>query len=593
MTQPQILLFTIFAAVVAAMVHGRLRPDLVAFAGLLAGVLAGVVPAETAFSGFAHPAVMTVALVLVVSAGLTRTGAISALARLLSNPALPVSLHVARLGVVGGLLSSVMNNVTALALLMPVDIATARKARRAAGLTLMPLAFATVLGGLVTLIGTPPNLIISGLREGHSGAGFGFFDFLPVGGIVAVAGILFLALFGWRLLPRRDTGGDASAPPEALMRGYLAELVVPEKARVLGRSRADLAALCEGCEATLVAIQRRGRRVHGPDRRVTLELGDILLIEAVPTRLEELRLEMGLAYPDGLSADAPRIAGTGEEMVEMVVGAGSRLRGRSARQARLAQDHDAVLLGILRQGRMLRARPRDTALATGDILLLLLPEGRAEALAAPLRLLPLDGRETVMQEGRAVLAAGLFAAAILAASLGLTSMPVALGGVVVGYLMAGILNLDTLYDSIDGPVIVLLAALTPLGAAIDSTGGSALLAGWLGAATAGLPAWVGLAVLMVATMTVSDLLNNNATAIIAAPVGLRLAEATQTNPDAYLMAVALGASCAFLTPIGHQNNTLVMGPGGYRFGDYWRIGLPLEVVCLAVGLPAILIFWPL
>lgn len=592
LTQDQSLLFALFATIVALMIWGRLRHDIVAFGGVIAGTLLGVVPADQTFSGFAHPAVMTVALVLVVSAGLIRTGAINALARVLANPDLPVSLHVLRLGAVGALLSAVMNNVTALALLMPVDVSTARKAGRAAGMTLMALAFATILGGMLTLIGTPPNLIVSSFRAGVVGAPFGFFDFAYVGGIVAVAGLVFVGLVGWRLVPLRDEGAPAE-DAQARMRDYVAELVVPEDSKTIERTKADLREAIEKLGGSLVAVKRRGRRVYGAPQTIVLELGDILLVEANPTLLEEVRVEMQLAYPDGLSADAPRISLAGEAMVEFVVTEASRIVGCTARQMRLAVDHDSVLLGIMRRDRTLTDNLRDTRILAGDILLVLIPETAEENIADALRLLPLNRRETVTMEKRAVGAVVMFALAIAAVSLGLATMPVALGAVVVAYVLARILGLEDLYEHIDWPVIVLLASLIPLGMAMDSTGASGLVADLLARATAGLPAWVGLMVLMVSTMFISDVLNNNATAILAAPVGIRLAETTGTNPDAYLMAVAIAASCAFLTPIGHQNNTIVMGPGSYRFSDYWRMGLPLEAIVVAVAMPAIMAFWPL
>ena len=592
LTQPQILLFALFAGIVGLMIWGKLRHDIVAFGGVIVGTLLGLVPVEETFSGFAHPAVITVALVLVVSAGLIRTGAINALARVLANPDLPVSLHVLRLGVVGALLSAVMNNVTALALLMPVDVATARKAGRGAGLTLMALAFATILGGMLTLIGTPPNLIVSSFRREALGEPFGFFDFAYAGGIVAVAGLLFVAFVGWRLVPQREDGPVAE-DAEARMRDYVAELVVPDESDSIGQTKAELIAACEKLGASLIAVKRRGRRVYGAPGGIVLEVGDILLIEASPTLLEEVRVELKLSYPDGLAADAPRISLAGEVMAEFVVTNTSRIVGRTARQARLAVDHDSVLLGILRRDRTLHDNLRDTRILAGDILLVLIPETQADAIADALHLLPLSRRESVTMERRAVAAVVMFALAIAAVSLGLVTMPVALGAVVIGYVLARVLGVEELYEHIDWPVIVLLASLIPLGVAMDTTGASGLVAEALATATAGLPPWVGLTVLMVSTMFISDVLNNNATAILAVPVGIRLAEATGTNPDSYLMAVAIAASCAFLTPIGHQNNTIVLGPGSYRFSDYWRMGLPLEVIVTAVGVPAILLFWPL
>lgn len=592
LTTDQMMLFTLFAVIIALLMWGRLRHDMVAFGGLISGVLLGLVPAETAFKGFAHPAVMTVALVLVVSAGMIRTGAVNVLARFLSRPDLPISVHILRVGGVGALLSAFMNNVTALALLMPIDVMTAQKAGRSVSLSLMALAFATILGGMVTLIGTPPNLIISGFREQAAGQGFAFFDFLKVGGIVAVSGLLFVAFVGWRLLPRRDVAAG-SAAPDSHVSDYVAELVVPENSPAIGMTRTEFEAACEKAEALLIAINRKGRRVYSGAVDTIIELGDILLVEAAPAALEEVRSDSKLAYPDGLSADAPRVAGAGEVLVEVVVTEMSRINGRTARQLRLARDYDCVLLGILRQGRTIRDRLRDTRVVPGDILLMLVPEDREEAIAEQLRVLALDRREVVLKEKRAVLAVTLFVAAIGAVSIGLVTMPIALGAVMVGYVLGKVLSVEELYDHIDWPVIVLLASMIPLGMAMDSTGASAMIANALASFTQGQPSWVALTVLIVTTMVISDVLNNNATAILAAPVGLRLAEATQTNPDTYLMGIAIAASCAFLTPIGHQNNTIVMGPGGYRFADYWRMGLPLELIVITVGIPALLFFWPL
>ena len=590
MTQDQIALFGLFAVLIAALIWGRLRHDIVAFAGLLAGVLLGLVPAREAFSGFAHPAVVTVALVLVVSAGLMRTGAIHLLGRYLARPEAPVWLHLLRMGGAGAALSAVMTKVSALALLMPLDIQTARKAGRAGGLTLMPLAFATILGGMVTLIGTPPNLIVSGFRAEATGQPFRMFDFTLVGGAVALAGLSFLALFGWRLLPRREA---LEKGVEKQMRAYVAELVVPEDSRSAGMSRSAIESAAEKADAPVVAITRRGRRVYGPPDQVTAELGDILMFHAAPAALEELRVDLGLAYPDGRDADAPLIASAGQAMIEVVATRQSRLMGRTARQLRLGKDYDAVLLGIIRQGRTIRARLRDTPIEPGDILLMLVPEARSEQVVEWLHVLPLDGAEPVVKESRARFAIALFILAIAAVSLGLMSMPVALGLVLIGYVLGHVLSAEELYDHIDWPVIVLLAALIPLGLAMETTGASDLIADLLARATEGQAPWVALTLLLVATMCISDVLNNNATAILAAPVGLSLAERTGTNPDTYLMAIAVGASCAFLTPIGHQNNTIVMGPGGYRFGDYWRMGLPLEIIVVVVAVPLLLVVWPL
>lgn len=590
MTQDQITLFGLFAVLVGALIWGRWRHDIVAFAALMAGVVLGLVPADQAFSGFAHPAVITVALVLVVSAGLMRTGVVHLLGRYLARPEAPVWLHLLRMGGIGAALSAVMNNVTALALLMPLDMQTARKAGRSPALTLMPLAFLTILGGMVTLIGTPPNLIVSGFRAEATGEPFRMFDFTPVGGAVALAGLLFVSLLGWRLLPRR---ADLNEDAEKQMREYVAELVIGEGSRANDMTRAEIEAAAEKANAAVVALTRRGHRVYGRPENVTAELGDILLLHAAPAALEELRVELGLSYPDGREADAPLTPREGQTMIETVATKQSRLIGRTARQLRLGRDYDSVLLGIIRQGNTVRSHLRDTRIQPGDILLLLLPEAHVDQVVEWLRVMPLDGAEPVVKESRATFAIGLFALALVAVSLGWISMPIALGVVLVGYVLGHVLSPEEIYGHIDWPVIVLLGAMIPLGLAMETTGASDLVAGWLAQATRDLPPWVAVTLLLVATMFISDVLNNNATAILAAPVGLSLAETTGTNPDTYLMAIAVGASCAFLTPIGHQNNTIVMGPGGYRFSDYWRIGLPLEIIVTAVAVPMLLIAWPL
>lgn len=592
MTTPQITLFAIFAVVIVLLIWGRWRHDVVAFAGLMAGVLTGVVPAGDAFSGFGHPATMVVALVLVATAGLVRSGAMGRLSRLLSRPDWPVSLHIAVLGGVGTILSGFMNNVAALAILMPIDMQVARRAGRAAALTLMPLAFTTILGGMLTLIGTPPNLLVSGFREDVLGEPFQMFDFLPVGGAVAAAGLAFVALIGWRLIPDRASETPAT-DAEAKVRDYVSHLVVPADSPVIGKMVSDLDKAAEKADVEIMAVLRGGQRVAGLTWAITVEEGDMLLIEAAPPALEEFRSEQRLAFPDG-NGDSIRAGGDGQSLVEAVVPEHARVVGHTARNLRLSTEHNTVLMGIQRRGRTIRQNLRHVRIEPGDILLLLVPEDRDEQIIAALGCLPLDGAWlSVTKESRMWLAVGMFVAAIAATTMGWVTMPIALGCVIVGYVLAKILTIDELYTHIDWSVIVLLGAMIPLGLALDSTGGSALIASGLARISEGYPAWVALAILMIGTMTLSDVLNNNATTILAAPVGIRLAEQLGVNPDAFLMGVAVSASCAFLTPIGHQNNTIILGPGGYRFGDYWRMGLPLEILVMAVALPMLLVVWPL
>ncbi len=593
MNGDQVMLFAIFAGVFAMFAWGRVRYDLVAFSGLILGVVLGVVPADAAFAGFGHPATVIVALVLIASAGLSRSGVVSMLTRGVVNPDRSTPLHIVILGGLGAVMSAFMNNIAALALLMPVDRQVARKAGRAAALTLMPLSFATILGGMVTLIGTPPNIIVSTFRQDELGSPFRMFDFAPVGLLVAGAGLAWVALVGWRLIPKRA----AQKTAEDEFADYVAELVVPEDAKVIGQRVSELEEAAEKADVAILALIRGGKRRHGGARSIALQADDVLLIEGSSDSLDEFRSALKLAFPKGKDDDddkRPTAVGGGQVLIEAVAQHDSRITGRTAQSIGLGWRQNAILMGISRSGRTIRDRARRTVVQPGDILLVLAPEETAEQVIDWLGCLPLAGRSlAVTQDRKANFGLALFAGAVVAASLGAISMPIALGVVVIGFVLGRVLSGTDIYASVDWPVIVLLGSMIPLGLALDQTGGTALIAGGLTAATAGLPVWVSLLVLTVVTMTLSDILNNNATTILAAPIGIRTAEQLGVSPDPFLMAVAVAASCAFLTPIGHQNNTVILGPGGYRFGDYWRMGLPLEIIVLAVGIPAILVFWPL
>ncbi len=590
MTLDQIILFSLFTAVFALLVWGRYRYDLVAFSALMVGVVLGVVPTKDAFAGFGHPATLVVALVLIVSAGLVRSGAVFLITRTLVDASRGLGSHIALMGGIGAVLSAFMNNVAALALLMPVDIQTARKAGRAPGLSLMPLSFATILGGMVTLIGTPPNIIIASIRAETLGEPFHMFDFAPVGGVAAITGLAFVALVGWRLIPTRDDAGSS----ESQLAQYIAELTVPEGSPHISKRLRDLNGEAEKADVAILGLIREGRRRYGLAAGSVLQSGDAILLEATPEALDEFRTALSLDFSDQARQEKLTAEGDGLEVVEVVVPETARIAGRSAQSMGLAWRQSTVLMGLSRQGRQLTKHIRQTEIEAGDILLLLCPRDRAVDVTEWLGCLPLATRGlAVTANDKTWLAIAMFGAAVLAASVGLLYLPVALGLVVVGYVLTKILPVAEIYDHIEWPVVVLLGSMIPLGAALETSGGTTLIADALIGLTQGLPAWAILTVLMVVTMTLSDVLNNTATTIVAAPVGIQMANTLQVSADPFLMAVAVAASAAFLTPIGHKNNTLILGPGGYQFGDYWRIGLPLEVLIVATSIPAILVFWPM
>ncbi len=593
MSVDQMILFALFGGVFGMLLWGRFRYDLVAFSALMIAVVLGAVPAGDAFAGFGHPATLVVALVLIVSAGLVKSGAVFLITRTLVDPERGLGAHITFMGGIGGVLSAFMNNVAALALLMPVDIQTARKAGRQVRLSLMPLSFCTILGGMVTLIGTPPNIVIATIREDQLGEGYGMFDFAPVGGVTALVGLLFVALIGWRFIPKAK-GEGALSEARLSEKDYIAELSVPEKSELIGKRLFELYGTADKNDVAVLGLIRNGRRRYGTQRDTALEAGDAIVLDAQPESLDEFRAALSLDFTDGSDKDHLSAAGDGLVVIEVVVPEGARIAGQTAQGLGLAWRHSTVLLGLSREGRRVEKEIRQTMVRPGDILLLLTPEGERDGVVEWLGVLPLADRGLAVTDSDKVwLAISVFGAAVAAASVGLVYLPVALGIVVVIYLLTGILSLSNLYEHVEWPVVVLLGSMIPLGAALDSAGGTALIANALVGLTAGWPAWAVLTVLMVVTMTLSDVLNNTATAIVAAPVGIQMAQSLGVSPDPFLMAVAVAASCAFLTPIGHKNNTLILGPGGYAFGDYWRMGLPLEIIVVAVSIPMILLVWPM
>ncbi|NCU19695.1 SLC13 family permease [Candidatus Falkowbacteria bacterium] len=595
MTQDQGLITAILVATVALFLWGRFRHDMVALAALLAATLVGLVPGAAAFAGFGHPAVITVACVLVLSRGLQTTGAVDILARRLLPATAGRTVSLAALMGLGAALSGFMNNVGAMALLMPVAVQLAGRLDLTPGQVLMPLAFGTILGGMTTLVGTPPNLIVAGFRAEAGGTAFGMFDFTPVGLAVAVAGVAFVALLGWRLVPARRPAGREEFETGA----YLTEVRVPEKSRASGMRLAHLENELEGAGAQVVGLVRNDVRISAPRGSRMILTGDILLLEAEAEGLGEALAKLGLTLGEqgSSSKGAPDTeAASRDEIVlrEYVVRAESNLVGRSAKDMALRTRYGLNLLAVSREGRRSQARLRTMRLQSGDLLLM---QGPAEVLAdfsSENNCVPLAERELRLPDRRqAALAAVIMVGAVGLAAFGILPAAVAFALGVLVSMVARTVPPTSVYTAIDWPVIVLLAALIPVAGAMQTTGAAELLARFLVDTVAQGQPVVALAVVLVVTMFLSDVMNNAATAAVMCPIALGIAGALGVNPDSFLMAVAIGASCAFLTPIGHQNNTLILGPGGFGFGDYWRLGLPLEALVVVVSLPLLLWVWPL
>ncbi len=608
MTLPQITILAVLAATVVLFLSGRWRHDMVALASLLACVLTGLVPADHAFAGFGHPAVVTVACVLVISRALQTSGAIDALAQRVVPSSAGPTLTIATLTALGAVLSAFMNNVGALALLMPVAIQVAAKQELPPGTVLMPLAFGSILGGMTTLIGTPPNLIVSGFRGETSVGTFGMFDFAPVGIAVAGVGVLFVTLVGWRLVPRRERTdiGDFE------IGAYLTEVKIPEKSKTDGKTLLEIGEVLEDADAQVIGMVRSDLRISAPLPSRRLRAGDILVIEAEPEGLTSvlsklgLELEEDLRYEDRDEAESDRADATEQEdasksrdsaeisLIELAVLPGSSLDGRSATDLALRTRFGINLLAVSRQGRRSMARLRSFAMRAGDVLLMQGPSEALAEFAAEYSCVPLAERSLRIPDRRqSLLATTVLAGAIGAAAFGLVPAAIAFAASVLAAMALRLVPPRKVYEAIDWPVIVLLGALIPVAGAMASTGAADVIARFLLDDVARGHAVPALVMILIATMTLSDFMNNAATAAVMCPIAIGAAEQLQSSADPFLMAVAVGASCAFLTPIGHQNNTLILGPGGFHFGDYWRLGLPVELLVVAVGVPMILLVWPL
>ena len=484
-----------------------------------------------------------------------------------------------------------MNNVAALALLMPIDINKARASNWAPRKTLMPLSFATILGGMATLIGTPPNIIISSIRYEHTGEPFKMFDFFPVGGITAIIGLAFVALIGWRLIPKTLENDDAGKQLIEIA-SYVSNLTVSQNSLVLGKNLHEIYETAEKCDAAVLGIIRNSIRIDKGIRNLKIEENDQLIIDATPESLDEFRSIQKLEFPfkkDRILAESDNYI-----PIEVVVTDTSRLLNMSAIKVGLAWRKATVLLGISRKGRPIRKQIRRTIIREGDMLLVLVPKESFNEVINWIGCLPLAARGlNITDTSKMTAALSIFFVGLIVASVGLLKLPIVLGLVIILYCLTKIVPPREVYSSVEWPVIILLASVIPLGAALESNGTTEIIVQILTKYALSMEPWLIIAIIMIITMTLSDILNNTATTLVIAPISIQLAQTLNLNADTFLMAVAVSASCAFLTPIGHKNNTIILGPGGYRFGDYWRMGLVLEVLIIITSIPLLLIFWPI
>jgi di/tricarboxylate transporter len=595
MTTPQIMAFGIILASLILFAWGSWRYDVVAMGALVVAVICGIVPSETAFSGFSDPAVITVAAVLIISQSLQRSGAINVLAssigKLPSNP----TIQIGALTLTVAILSAFMNNVGALALMLPVAIRAAQASNMPPSRVLMPIAFGSLLGGLTTLIGTPPNIIISSYRAevmGKSfgeGGGFGMFDFAPVGALAALVGVIFIITIGYRLIPHRE-GGDTALEDLMKIDEYVTELAVPEGSPLIGKPIRELVVLADG-DVSVVALIRQGEKELAPPWYTRMMPGDHLMIEGGTEAIAMAVEKSGFDLVTDRDISTESLSSDEVIVIEAVVNPGSRLEGRTAGGLRINSRYGVNILAVARQGKPIRDRIGHIRFQAGDVVLIQGAEQLIYESLNSLGCLPLASREIAVPGQRSYLPLVIFATAIAAAVFGLVRIDVAFVAAVVVLVATRLFPLREMYDSVEWPVIILLGAFLPVGAALNSTGATDLIADGITAIAGGMPLWVMLITIMTISALLSAVINNAATAVLMAPLAVSVANIAGVNFDPFLMAVAIGSSSAFLTPIGHQSNLLVMGPGGYRFGDYWRMGLPLTAVTFAVAAPLLVFFW--
>ena len=589
MTIDQMLTFGIISITVALFIWNKWRFDVVALAALFASVVAGIVPVEDAFTGFADPVVVTVACILVISAAISRSGFIDFALKIMNNLVEHRNLQIFVLCGMVMILSGFMNNIGALAVFLPIAMSFAKKVGRKPSEMLMPLAFASLLGGLVTLIGTPPNLLISNIRKEFTGEPFQMFDFAPVGIAVCVLGLLYLT-FCWRFLPK-DRRGQPLPEERFSIEDYVSEASVAEDSSYVGKTIREMEQSIDG-DIYVVGILRSGYRSLAPSGRLKIRAGDVLILKTDPVTLKAVVDAGKLTLTGSKETEELSITSDDVGIAEAVVMAGSELIGSTPKEMQLRRRFSINLLAVRQSNTRRQTRLHNVRFEEGDVIVL---QGSLDSMPetlGELGCLPLAERN--LQLGRPkvlILPALIMAAAVALAVLGIMPLAISFLGAVVLIALLRIMRPNEIYASVDMSIIILLGALIPVTQAMQTTGGAELIADAISGMTTNLPLFGVLAVVMIATMLVTPFLNNAATVLLMAPIAANMAQNMQVDIDAFLMAVAVGASCDFLTPVGHQSNTLVMGPGGYKFTDYWRLGLPLSILIVLVGVPVIIWAW--
>jgi di/tricarboxylate transporter len=594
-TVPQVEIFAIVGAMLALFMWDRLRHDLVACLALLATIVVGIMPPQKAFSGFSNPVIILIASTLVLGRAIGNSGILSGVLRHFLRHVRSPSLQIGTLTFGVTALSAFMKNVGALGIFIPLSIEAARRIKQPASIYLMPLAFGSLIGGCITQIGTSPNLLISTIRAEAVGQPYQLFDFAPVGAPLALLAVIFLS-FGWRVLPRGRKGQRNLGQAFEVER-YTTELIIPDASPIIGQSVRDLETLGDGelIVSSIVRPDEDDERHFVPGPQTRLAAGDILSVQAGPAAVKAVTDAAGLELAASRDLKHPPVRASDDlEIVEAVVMPQSRLVGQNARRLQLRRRFEVSLLAVSRAGRAVTSRLMSHVFQPGDVIAV---QGWAQGLPetiADLGCLPLADRSLQLARRPArFIPLLLLLAAMLIVLFKWRSVEETFFGAAVLCIALRQITLKEAYEAIDWPIIVMLGALIPVGELLMDTGAAAYIADFLGRVAQQLPGLIALGLVLTAAMLAAPLLHHAAAVLVMGPIAAAVSRKLGYNPDPFLMAVALGAGCDFLTPIGHQNNMLVMGPGGYRFSDYWKLGLPLSLLVLLAGTPLIAYFWPL
>jgi len=586
----QTIVFITLGVSLILFIWNKLRYDVVAFFALITLVLFQIIPSEQAFSGLSHPAVITVAAVLIISKGLQFSGLVDVIVNWISKVSTLLWVQIILLSVIVAFASAFINNIGALAIIMPVALHLSRKYSFSPSLILMPLAFASILGGMMTLIGTPPNIIISTFREEAVGERFGMFDFAPVGVILTVICLLYVTLIGWRFLPKRQSGDTTGDMFE--IENYMTEVIVSEDSELLGIPNSKVNELLE-TDVLILGIVRNGIRMHVPSKWEEFRVDDIVILEADTDELKTFLKKSKTTLAEGKRLRDKAKGSEDIQTVEAIVSPNSPLIGKTLTDYRVRQQYQINVLAVGRQNRKINKSISKMRLKSGDVLLLQGERWNLQEALKNLDCLPLAQRNlTIGRPDKIFGALAIFLGAIMLVVSGILRVEIAFSIAAVVMVVTKILPLKEVYTSIDWPVIILLAAMIPVGIAFETSGGAESITNLILTYGSDQPVWLLAGILMVTTILLSDIINNSATVVLMAPIAIQIANNLDLSPDPFLMIVAVAGSCAFLTPIGHHSSTLVMGPGGYKYSDYWKMGFPLTLAIIFIGVPLILYFWP-